>query len=310
MASKMEFKGALLAQRDPFNFTMYERNNFTGILATTLAGPLEDQIWQFSSLLGLSTASGLQPVLTPGDAVSRVFRITVATAYVPDSQRRTVPADFWSGQNVDLSELGEKYNFLLKLSTTWRHFHNYRETIRKHLKFQPAIDGMASEIEKRILTNFGRQRFVRTVGIHLRTSDVTISKEHIDTAMNYFRAKIGPSLLFVVISDSIDWCRKNLNLSSADVAFVDDFREPFELANVHPQQWVPEYEPALDMCLLSKCDHVITTPDKFGWWAAYLSPGEKLYFDSPISFGEDLYPPSWISISKLKPKPKNVNFNL
>lgn len=69
----------------------------------------------------------------------------------------------------------------------------------------------------------------------------------------------------------------------------------------------PHETPAVDMCLLSRCDHVIITTGTFGWWAAYFNvAGMKIYPKQqvrPNSFlanaaepYETYFPPDWIGL--------------
>ena len=65
----------------------------------------------------------------------------------------------------------------------------------------------------------------------------------------------APSAQFVIFSDDIDWCRKELpvRLPLRDALFISDN---------------PDW---LDMALMSRCDHHICANSTFSWWGAFLS---------------------------------------
>ena len=71
--------------------------------------------------------------------------------------------------------------------------------------------------------------------------------------MSYYREK-HTRCLFIVVSDSIDWCKENL--ASEDVKFVEDT------------------QPSIDLAIMSLCSHSIIDYGTFGVWGAILSRGE------------------------------------
>lgn len=60
-----------------------------------------------------------------------------------------------------------------------------------------------------------------------------------------------PSTQFLVFSDDIEWCRKNLSVRDA-----------------HFMAGNPDW---LDMTLMSRCEHHICANSTFSWWGAFLS---------------------------------------
>lgn len=71
-------------------------------------------------------------------------------------------------------------------------------------------------------------------------------------------------LKYLLVSEEYEWSLQTFgNLSSSgefDVEFVPSHNDS-----------------AVDMCILSRCAHVIITTGTYGWWAAYLSGGTVIY---------------------------------
>lgn len=67
-----------------------------------------------------------------------------------------------------------------------------------------------------------------------------------------------------------------------------------------------EFSSAMDLALLSSCNHVVMTVGSFGWWAGYLSGGTVVYFKDYPKPGSNIgrgfsavdhYLPQWIGMS-------------
>ncbi len=91
--------------------------------------------------------------------------------------------------------------------------------------------------------------------------------------------------LFVVFSDCIPWCKKNLKLPGKNLLFIEN------------------EEAHHDLYLMSLCKHVITSPSTFSWWGAYLNPHKEKkvvarspWFLSKKRLDSDIILPDWIVI--------------
>ncbi|OWF52799.1 Galactoside 2-alpha-L-fucosyltransferase 2 [Mizuhopecten yessoensis] len=122
---------------------------------------------------------------------------------------------------------------------------------------------------------------VTLVGVHVRRGDYldkekknfgyrVATEDYFKRTMSFFRSKYE-NVLFLVFTNPVDkdmtWCKSNLK--SNDVIFM--FGNPR----------------AVDLCILTLCDHVITSVGTFGWWAAFLNNGTKTYFRDNVKYGSD-----------------------
>lgn len=134
------------------------------------------------------------------------------------------------------------------------------------------------------------------VSIHVRRGDYlkypdkhpVITYEYISEAVKFFIEKGYNS--FVVCSDDIPWCRKNL--------------EPLKLFGAE-FSFSHNNEPISDLALMSCCEHNIIANSSFSWWSAWLNQNpEKIVVAPKIWFGEgnshlstkDLINDSWIKL--------------
>ncbi|XP_015423448.1 PREDICTED: galactoside 2-alpha-L-fucosyltransferase 2-like [Myotis davidii] len=108
--------------------------------------------------------------------------------------------------------------------------------------------------------------------------------------LDWFRAR-HPAPVFVVTSDDMAWCRRNINSSLGDVVFAGNGRQG---------------SPAKDFALLMQCNHTVFTVGTFGVWAAYLAGGDAVYlanFTLPHSRFRTIFKPQaaflpqWVGIA-------------
>ncbi|XP_059491036.1 galactoside alpha-(1,2)-fucosyltransferase 1-like [Neocloeon triangulifer] len=105
------------------------------------------------------------------------------------------------------------------------------------------------------------------VGVHVRRTDFVtflpksyktqlVNATFFKNAMQWYRDQFPGPLMFLVVSDDIPWCRKNL-LDEDDV----------KIASKSPEH---------DLALLSVCNHTILDYGTFGHTAAFLSKGHTV----------------------------------
>jgi hypothetical protein len=148
-----------------------------------------------------------------------------------------------------------------------KYFNEFRKEILDFLS--PTI-----EITKKLTIKFGRFLNNETCSIHVRRGDyVDLSDFYINLSEKYFESavkKIGEDKMFLIFSDDINWCKKNLN-------FIDNkiFVEGLE-----------DYE---SIYLMSMCKHNIISNSTFGWWGAWMNKNEnKIVVSSSQWFGPNL----------------------
>lgn len=137
----------------------------------------------------------------------------------------------------------------------------------------------------------------RAVSLHVRRGDYVNHSKHTSQTLAYYAAAITeaqeacPGAVFVVFSDDVAWCRRQLPRAFADQKF--HFLAP-EVCLTDEQE----------MLLMSQCEHHVIANSSFSWWGAYLdlkpeartwAPAE--WFSSEIDAWSDVYCPGWTVLS-------------
>jgi hypothetical protein len=127
--------------------------------------------------------------------------------------------------------------------------------------------------------------------VNVRRGDFTIVPEyHPVCSMSYFRNAIkyiGEKKLFLIISDDVEWCKKNFR---NDNYFI-----------------VKDESPTVDLYLQSLCTNNIISNSSFSWWGAWLNPnpGKLVIAPSenwvgklhPVQNTKDILPEEWFKLS-------------
>jgi len=135
------------------------------------------------------------------------------------------------------------------------------------------------------------------VGIHVRNYEASHLKTpppmYYENAMHNFTLRY-PNIRFIVVCEDSVWCTEQPH---------------FNRENVHVAHERQHF--AIDMAILSTCDHIVLSVGTFGWWSAYLGPDSRpggivVYYEHEFVVGistnegrvqlEDYYPPHWVSI--------------
>ena len=108
----------------------------------------------------------------------------------------------------------------------------------------------------------------------------------IQNAMDYMQNKFMHTV-FIVISNDLEWCKKNLNTNNV---YFSNFTSANE-----------------DFVLICNCDHMIMTVGTFGWWRAWFTSwrgGMVMYYEHQFYANTNVYrssnrhdwlPPHWLA---------------
>ena len=268
-------------------------------------GRLGNTLFQFASISGIASAN---------NAVA-CFDRNALSDFLEDQDNlciRTAPSD--AVQLRESKRYGTHMHFKIERDTLLegflQSFRYFQPEVWKQIKIKKKFQSQARIILTRVLgVSNGRPR----VAIHIRKlhqngeTNFIPSPEnpfvkntylrfpapfYFEHAMAYMRAK-HPLAVFIVLSDHPEWCRTQTYLQHPDVHVV-----------------LLQNPPALDLAIITECDHAILTRGTFGWWGAFLGAsvrgGSVVYnageFDMqhPINAGNvilsDFYPPHWIAI--------------
>ena len=138
------------------------------------------------------------------------------------------------------------------------------------------------------------RNFLKVV-IHVRRQDRNTENQRkrgwADQELDYFNRSMAyysachQRVLFVVLSDDIQWCRRNV---------VGD-HIVYSMGN----------SPTEDMAIAFLCDHAIITKGTYGWWVAWFAGGVTVTQKniptpkSPLAsqrLRQDFYKPRWIAL--------------
>jgi len=107
------------------------------------------------------------------------------------------------------------------------------------------------------------------VGVHIRRSDLVqlriqsqnkvLNAKFYMAAMQMWRKKLSKKAVFLVVSDSMEWCRSHI--TGDDVFHVGG------------------QSPEVDLCLLANCNKTVVDYGTYSAWAAALAGGEAIIPD-------------------------------
>ena len=172
---------------------------------------------------------------------------------------------------------------------SWKYFKDKRADIQRIFTPNEKVMAKAQTFLLQVRKKTNAQLLI---GVHVRRGDLTSQNDgynvaplsYIIDAMQFFQKEYG-SVHFVVCTDDVVWCEKNLK--SKDVTMSTHF------------------QPIEDFAVLTLCDHLIITVGTFGWWAGYFSHGTVVYYNEPVKpdtrvaqgFDHlDYFLPDWLSL--------------
>nr|XP_048688458.1 galactoside alpha-(1,2)-fucosyltransferase 2-like [Caretta caretta] len=271
-----------------------------GVWTVNSLGRLGNQMGEYATLYALAKMNGRQAYILPDmhQQLALLFRISLPV--ISRFRAWRIPwkdYELHDWMSEEYRHIEGKYVRLTGYPCSWTFYHHLRQEILQEFSFH---DHVKEEANRYLAGLRGQRRNVTYVGVHVRRGDyvrvmdehwkgVVADKAYLEKAMGYFRAKYQEPV-FVVTSNGMEWCRKNIDASRGDVYFSGDGKES---------------SPGRDFALLAHCNHTIMTIGTFGIWAGYLAGGETIYLanytlpDSP--FLEIFKPaaaflPEWIGI--------------
>jgi hypothetical protein len=239
-------------------------------------GRLGNQMFQYASLKGIARNRGFEfsipwsPFLDPwrDHQLSNVFKLQDNLILNSPEQPYTAEEKFF-GFDYDLFNYVEDNSDLVGYFQTERYFSHIKDEILEDFSFKEKFDDVVSDYF--------------TV-IHVRRTDyLAFSNHHPTCSLDYYKEAMditgGP---FLVVSDDIEWCQKNIT--------ADEYSKS---SNVK------------DLYLMSKAKNNIIANSSFSWWGAWLNQNPNKKVIAPNKwFGpaydhynlEDLIPKEWIKL--------------
>ncbi|KAH3753308.1 galactoside alpha-(1,2)-fucosyltransferase 2-like [Dreissena polymorpha] len=279
-----------------------------GKLSIKLQGRLGNQMFQYASILGLGDMMDFINIVIEDvrDELLSSFQLSdnrVSFSRLPRNgkyakERLNCAFD----KRLTMFSNKEDVNVVGYLQS-WKYFHGIENHIRKEFTFVPSILSKAQKVKLDIASQFNDTSTLKNrtyIGVHIRRGDFlqerfkkaghyTVTKEYIFHALQLCTRMFGENAIFVFCSDDISWVKDNFskNTNKWKMAFVEG----------NPA--------AVDMAVLSLCDHTIVTTGSFGWWAAWLAGGKTIISKQQAKHGSylsaqfiysDYFYPDWIVI--------------
>lgn len=205
-------------------------------------GQLGNQLFEIAGTIGIAESRGVDAVF-PGSWKYRPY------FSLPDRFYGDRLAVARSGQSWPYAiSIAEEARVYLQDLTLWQ---AYRDRIHAWLQPSPVAREAAGEKYADLL------ELPSKTAIHVRRGDFVTNPRHDPCPISYYEQTIelvqadDSSTQFVVFSDDIEWCRRNLSIPGA-LYIVDN------------PNW-------LDLTLMTRCEHHICANSTFSWWGAFLS---------------------------------------
>jgi len=270
-------------------------------------GRLGNQLFQFSSTLGIARLNNTSPIFPINNIYSTKATGTLDKA---TGKRMETKLDLLSCFDINLNFFSDiihiktsyvykekdfKYNpetenlpdyvDLFGYFQTEKYFKKNEDEIRKNLVFKEDhtnfINNYISKINE---VNEGRPK----ISVHIRRTDyLSLGELHPVCSLNYYNQAVeifGKEAIFLIFSDDLEWAKENFK--GENFLFVE-IGDPFK-----------------ELFLMSKCDHHIIANSSFSWWGAWLNQKKDKKVIAPsLWFGKsmnkdtsDIYCEGWIKI--------------
>nr|CAD7395470.1 unnamed protein product [Timema poppensis] len=232
-----------------------------GIVTVAQGGRLGNQMWEYASTWAVARRTGLEPYVPRciRKVLDEVFEdLSIPplgyVAHCPtnwDSIIRTPELWAYTNQSIILP----RFVVLPELVLSWV------DDIRHEFKFKKKL----AETSRKVLESASHSTNGSStiyVGIHVRRTDYRdylwrtrriflADAQYFLGAMEYFRAKYGENVAFLVVSDDPLWCQRNLVVARNDVFVVSK-------GGVS--------SPGQDLAIMAACNHSIIDYGTFGVW--------------------------------------------
>lgn len=235
------------------------------------AGRLGNQLWQISSTLGVARSKNMRP-LFPSEWSYRPFFSCPDSWFGLASPRMPSPM-------VYVNHIDPRAKPYLQDLSLWKDCED--EVLRA---LQPSA--MAQEIVDEEWDRLDVGKAGGTCAVHIRRGDYvtnpagslcSLKLDYYHMAMS---ALLGEVDNFIVFSDDIEWCKKNIDANT----FYEGIPRPKEQDKRYMTAPILDW---LDLFLMAKCRNHIISNSTYSWWGAWLSGNESPLYPSQW-FGDEM----------------------
>ncbi|KAK2165068.1 hypothetical protein LSH36_55g04022 [Paralvinella palmiformis] len=277
------------------------------------ASGLGNMMFQYASLYGIAKRTRRIPVVYHRVPLRDYFRLSAnVSALIRPGETWAKMVEFHASRydqvTVNVAEHSNTDVELVGYFQSWMYFREAFHAVRNEFQFSANVSSRVETLLRAVgirLSDDGKRRSSETnvtpIGIHVRRGDI-LSEEfdkfgyavpdaaYIERAMRYFECnRTAKKPHFLVVSNDVDWCVNNIRTRRRLVTFSRG------------------NDAITDMALLASCDHVVMTVGTFGWWAAWLSGGQVVYYKNFPRNGSslersfsptkvDYFLPNWIGM--------------
>ncbi|XP_065336035.1 galactoside 2-alpha-L-fucosyltransferase SEC1-like [Cloeon dipterum] len=245
------------------------------IVSVQCGGRLGNRIWEYATAWAVAKMLN-RTVFAPNeilDSLQPVFEKFQKRTSLEDIMKRCkiTEKQLVLVNNIgSIETLAAKYpsqNILLrKYIVDHKVVYPYIQEFREEFRFRPEILQSARET---IALAGGDGKTL--ISIHVRRTDFSkylpsrfntslVDSTYFKNAMQWYRMKLDGPLLFLVVSDDVKWCRKNLAKETSDVKIVSK-------------------GPAHDLAVMSLCNYSIIDYGTYGYSGAFFSKGTAVTLD-------------------------------
>ena len=264
------------------------------LLIAKLEGGLGNHLWIYASLYGIAKKTNRSPIACTQRDINKLFKsLSIPVLSVVECKRQ-----FGSRSNATLfiekkvsyydtemiSRIKDSDSRVAKVSgylNNIGYFIEYYSEIRAQFLIRERYQVFAQQFihyhiptyHTALLNNHNKQNtsFKLSpifVAVHVRRGDVLKDSHknipgplYFQKAMDHFRNKYGPRVIFIVVTNDLPWSKANLKRKG--VFFTGDSG---------PKSWGEDFAIAL------ACKHTVMSVGTFGWWMGFLTGGDVVYF--------------------------------
>lgn len=274
-----------------------------GYITATHAGTtrLGNLMFMYATMLGVAEKLHKRPVFDIGK-LSSTFELTAPLGYIENRlgsfvEHYTEYGRRASAYDREVFSLEGENIMLHGYWQSWKYFEHVKVKIRTEFRFKKNIETIILGTIEEIRIQHPNRKII---GIHVRRGDMAEGDKYefgytvapasyIKKAMAFMEMKHSSNVVYVVASDDLRWCNKNIKKRFINkIVLLSPFRDV-----------------KLDMALISHCDHVIITVGTYGWWGAWLANGTTTYYskwprpNSQLEYQvekKDYFPPNWVAL--------------
>lgn len=247
---------------------------------------LGNKMFIYAALYGLAKYNNKIPYIVEYNSeLDKIFKITIQPQKMSEEPKVCQKSEYkcCSFDSSTLKLPCDKSVRIIGYRQSWKYFGHYIEEIKNEFQFVKKVEDKCIEKLSHIKISLQCYSNCITIGVHLRRGDfaaptsmafgyIPANKKYLRDAVNYFDKKFkNQTIVYILMGSEPKW---NYFVSK-NITDNKIFIEKNETASV-------------DLCILTKCDHMIMSSGTFGWWGGFLNNGTVIYMKDQCKPKSDL----------------------